>query len=316
MLALAKYALKGQYQAATVVASLVLAAVFFPLFAGASLIGLLLASLLTLVACTLVGLIILTQGTASGLRAISVAILGITLVTTIVLKEPALGVSIGLAQWLPIILLAQTLRSTKSLAAMLLIGVLLAAIGIGIQYIFWPELEAEWVQQGEISREILAQNPSDGNTAVLDNMTVYVHWMVLSLGSASYLLFVSILLMARSLQAQIAASDGFGREFQALSLGKQTSLAGLVILILALWFKLDWMMSLVLIIIVSFVFQGIAVVHARTVSNSLPGFVIRLFYVLLLFSLVFFPPIVAFIAIAGLLDNWLIFRKPRNIDIT
>ena len=312
MLALAKYALRGQYQAAAVVGILVLVAVFFPLASGNAFISLIVTSVLVVVACTLVGLIILTQGSASGLKAISVAIIGITLVATIVLKAPALGISIGLAQWLPVILLAQTLRSTKSLSAMLLIGVLLAAIGIGIQYIFWPELEAEWLQQVAIVSGQQQESIASNNAALIENLPVFIHWMVLMLGCMSYLLFVSIMLLARWLQARIAESDGYGREFQALSLGKQASLAGSVALILGFWLRLDWITSVALVVMVAFTFQGIAVVHAKAASRKRKGLLIGVFYALLLI----FPQVVALTTIAGLLDNWLVFRKPKNIDIT
>jgi len=93
MLTLAKYALRGPYHAATIVGVLVTAGVFFPLISANALLSLMISSTLVLVAAILVGLIILTQGSVSGLKAISVAIIGITLVATIVLKEPALGTS-------------------------------------------------------------------------------------------------------------------------------------------------------------------------------------------------------------------------------
>ena len=138
MLALAKYALKGPYQAATVVGILAIAAVFLPLVAGQTIISALATTALIVMAGALVGLIILTQGTASGLKAIVVSIFGITLVTTLSLGAPTLGISIALMQWLPIVILAQTLKSTKSLALMILAGLILAVVAIAIQFLIWP----------------------------------------------------------------------------------------------------------------------------------------------------------------------------------
>ncbi|MFV2032336.1 MAG: hypothetical protein ACC663_07555, partial [Gammaproteobacteria bacterium] len=215
MLTLAKYALRGPYHAATIVGVLVTAGVFFPLISTNALLSLMISSTLVLVAAILVGLIILTQGSVSGLKAISVAIIGITLVATIVLKEPALGISVGLAQWLPIVILAQSLRTTNSLAAMLLAGVVLAGIGIGAQYLIWPEIEAEWVQQVEAAGEQMQESMPYGQAGMLENLPIFIHWMVLSLGSFAYMLVISIMLLARWIQAKIAGSDGFSREFQA-----------------------------------------------------------------------------------------------------
>ena len=78
MLALAKYSLKGPYQAASVVGMLAIAAVFLPLLAGQSFIIAIATTVLIMMASALVGLIILTQGTVSGLKSIVVSILGIT----------------------------------------------------------------------------------------------------------------------------------------------------------------------------------------------------------------------------------------------
>ncbi len=65
-------------------------------------------------------------------------------------------------------------------------------------------------------------------------------------------------------------------------------------------------------VMVAFTFQGIAVVHAKAASRKRKGLLIGVFYALLLI----FPQVVALTTIAGLLDNWLVFRKPKNIDIT
>ena len=80
LLALARYTLKGPYQAAAVVGLLAVLAVFIPPMAGNSMLGVLLASLCMLLSCTLVGLIILTHGTLSGLKVISILIYFIILI--------------------------------------------------------------------------------------------------------------------------------------------------------------------------------------------------------------------------------------------
>ena len=77
MLALAKFTLKGPYQAALAVGLLAVLAVFIPPMASNSVFAVLIASLCMLLSCTLVGLIILTQGSVSGLKAIGVSMLGI-----------------------------------------------------------------------------------------------------------------------------------------------------------------------------------------------------------------------------------------------
>ena len=64
--------------------------------------------------------------------------------------------------------------------------------------------------------------------------------------------------------------------------------------------------------LVAFMFQGIAVVHAKAAQSKRRGLLLGLFYALM----IIFPQVVALTTIVGLLDNWVVFRKPRNTDIT
>jgi len=301
MLALARFALKGPYQAAAVVGLLAVLAVFIPPMAPNTVLGLLAGSMCMLLSCTLVGLVILTQGSVSGLKAIGVSIVGITLVAWVLINAPELGLWTGLVQWLPIILLTQTLRSTKSLSLTMLLGLVLGAIGIAVQYLVWSNLEAEMISQA-IQRM--------GEVDQLDEKLVerniqLVRLFVLALVAMAYLVFMLIVLIARWMQASLAESRGFSQEFRALSLGKPAALAALALMVLSFWVEQAWLSSLAFLFVVGFMFQGIAVVHARLAPRRLARMLLVLFYTLLLV----FPQVVALTAITGVIDNWLVFRK-------
>ena len=312
MLALAKYSLKGPYHAASVVGMLAIAAVFLPLLVGQSFVSAMITAVLIVMASALVGLIILTQGSVSGLKAIIVSIVGITLVTTLVLKAPTLGLSIGLAQWLPIIVLAQTLKTTKSLAFMMLAGLALALVAIAVQYFVWPDLEAALLPVFQQSLAGLAENPAL-SSEMLDELTrLLAHRMVLLLVPTMYLLFVSIMLLSRWMQAKLSDSDGYSREFNAIALGKPVALVGLVILLSSIWLDQDWITSVAMAVMAAFLYQGIAVVHSKLAANKRKALILGIFYALLIIS----PKVVAVSSIAGMIDNWLIFRKNRNIEST
>ncbi len=312
MLALAKYALKGPYQAATVVGILAIAAVFLPLVAGQTIISAMATTALIVMAGALVGLIILTQGTASGLKAIVVSIFGITLVTTLSLGAPTLGISIALMQWLPIVILAQTLKSTKSLALMILAGLVLAVVAIAIQFLIWPDLEATILPVFQLSFARLTENPAISSEMVAEYAQLLAHWMVLLLVSMMYMLFIGILFLSRWMQAKLADSDGFKREFYAIALGKPAALAGLVILALGFWLDQDWITSVAIAVMIAFLYQGIAVVHSKLAKSKHRALIIGIFYALLIIR----PETVAVSSIAGMIDNWLVFRKKRNIEST
>lgn len=301
MLALARFSLKGPYQAAAVVGLLAVLAVFIPPMAPNTVLGLVAGSMCMLLSCTLVGLVILTQGSISGLKAIGASIVGITLVAWVLISAPELGLWTGLVQWLPIIVLTQTLRSSKSLALTMLVGLVIGAIGVGVQYLVWNNLEAEMISQA-IQR--MGQVDQLDEKLVERNIQL-VRLFVLALAAMAYLVFMLIVLIARWMQASLAESQGFSQEFRALSLGKPAASGALGLMVLSFWIDQSWLISLALLVVVGFMFQGIAVVHAKLAPRRQARMLLVLFYTLLLV----FPQVVALTAITGVIDNWLVFRK-------
>jgi hypothetical protein len=248
-----------------------------------------------------VGLIILTQGSVSGLKAIGVSMLGITLVAWVVINAPELGLWTGLVQWLPIILLAQTLRSSNSLALTMLLGLLLGTIGIAAQYLIWGSLEAEMITQ-TVQRMGQAEQLE---TEIIERNIQLVRLFVLAVVAMAYLLFMLIVMIARWMQASLAESKGFGEEFRALSLGKPAAAVALGLMLLSFWMQQTWLSSLAFLVVIAFMFQGVAVVHSKIASRKQARLLFGLFYTLLLV----FPQVVALTAITGVIDNWLVFRK-------
>lgn len=310
MLALARYTLKGPYYAAVVVAVLAMLAVFFPLVSGNPMLGAMVAMLLTYTAGSLVGLIILTQGIQSGLKAIVVSILAITAVAAVVIQAPGLGISIGLVQWLPIVVLAQTYRVTNSLALTLMAGVVLGTAAVAMQFVAWPSLEEDWATMVQQPLMQLSQGQEYSGVELGEQIRRMMRWLVLALVGSLYIVFVAVVIMARWLQARLAESSGFRREFQTLALGKPASIVATVLLGLSIWLDQDWLISLAILVAAAFLFQGIAVVHSRLLSNKFRSMLIGLFYMLLLII----PQVMALTVIAGIIDNWLFFRKREKIE--
>jgi len=310
MLALARYTLKGPYYAAGVVAVLAMLSVFFPLVSGNPMLGAMVAMVLTYTAGSLVGLIILTQGIKSGLKAIVVSILAITAVAAVVIQAPGLGISIGLVQWLPIVVLAQTFRVTSSLALTLLAGVVLGAATVVVQYLAWPNLAEDWATVVQQPIMQLSQGQEYSGVELGEQIRRMMHWLVLALVGSLYIIFVAVVILARWLQARLAESSGFRREFQTLALGKPASIVATVLLGLSIWLDQDWLVSLAILVAAAFLFQGIAVVHARLLSNKFRPMLTGLFYMLLLII----PQVMALTVITGIIDNWLFFRKREKIE--
>jgi len=239
-IALARYTLSGPYQAAAMVGLLAVLAVFIPPILGNNLLAILVGMLCMMLSCVLVSLIILTQGSISGLKAIVVSMLGITLVGWTLVNFPALGLWIGLMQWLPIILLSQSLRSSKSLALTLMVGLVLGTLAIIAQQLLIGPLESDFVARVYQSMGALEQAPPELPEAALELLRL----IVLAMVATVYLFIVLILLMARWLQARLAGSSSFGAEFRALTLGRTLSTVALVVVGLSFWLQQDWLVSM------------------------------------------------------------------------
>ena len=302
MLALAKFTLKGPYQATTVVGLLAIIAVFIVPVMGYSAVSVVLAFVTNLLAVVLVGLIILTQGSASGLKVIAVAALVLSLAAWLGLKSAEPGISMALLQWLPVIVLAQVLRSTKSLAMTVLAGIGIGILVIAFQYLFWTDLESNWIAQMVQRSEGEAQLSEEEAQQVMQ----FVGLMMLMLASSLYLMYMLVIFIARWLQARLADSKGFGQEFRALALGKPAALMAVVIIPLGLFLQQAWLVSFAFLVVIAFMFQGIAVVHSKLGTKKQAYPLLVLFYLLLVFT---WQITGILTAITGIVDNWLGFRK-------
>jgi hypothetical protein len=299
--ALARYTLNGPYQAAAVVGLLAVLAVFIPPMLGNNLFVVMLGSLCMMLSCILVSLIILTQGSVSGLKAILVSVLGITLVGWTLVNAPTLGLWIGLVQWLPIILLSQSLRSSKSLALTILAGAGLGAIAIIAQQLLVGPLDNDLVARLFQSMGETGKAPPELPPGTLELLRLFVLAMVATV----YLFIMVILFIARWLQAGLAGSSGFGEEFRALTLGKTAAALALLLVGLSFWLQQDWLISMVFLLVIAFMFQGLAVVHGKLGPKRYGLLLLTVFYVLL----VTIKQAIALVAVTGVIDNWLVFRK-------
>lgn len=300
MLTLAKFTLKGPYQAAISVGLLAILSVFLPLLMPNTVAGVFLATIGMLLSCVLVGLIILARGTVSGLKAIAFAIVGMTLVGWIVVDTPGLGFWTALVQWAPIIILAQTLRATESLSVMLLAGALLGLVGVGVQYLLWPDLQSSWMEIGRQQLQELAL-PDD----VLERNLQLIGWFATGMVAMVYLLLAQIVLTSRWLQGRIMNPGGFGRDFKAISMGRMVAAGGAVLMLIGLVAGQPWLSSISLLVMVLFLFQGVAILHGWLGAKKQSGFFLGMFYALLMI----FPQVVALTSVVGLIDNWLNLRR-------
>lgn len=293
MLAIARYALKSPYHAATVAGVFAILSLVIPL--------------ISILSGAIIGLVVLTQGLSAGGRAILLSLVGITLVVFAITGSPIYGVTIGLVQWLPIVVLAEVLRRTASLSFTLLVGMGLALLAVAIQFIGWPDSEQVWM---EFMRQMFGGLKEQGLDeerleTVLSNM---VHWMVVLLMATMYLSFTLTLLVARWMQARLADSDGFRQEFYQLRLGQAAAGATLVLAIASTALQQTWLTAMLMVMLAGFMFQGLAIAHSWSRFKQ-KAMLLFLLYV----ALIIFPQAIGIMALLGIVDNWVNVRKKLGL---
>jgi uncharacterized protein YybS (DUF2232 family) len=113
------------------------------------------------------------------------------------------------------------------------------------------------------------------------------------------------LYLARWWQAAIYNPGGFGQEFRALNLGKIAAFIALAIAVVASLVSADIFNAMLLVVFALYLNQGIAVLHDVFAGKQLNAVWLFLIYLLMFFI----PHIVVLLALAGLADTWIDFRR-------
>ena len=121
---------------------------------------------------------------------------------------------------------------------------------------------------------------------------------------------LAALLIGRWWHSLIAADVEFGAEFRLLRLGKVAAAALLAIVAGSLAFSVPVLDAVALAALVGFLFQGLAVLHARRRSEGWHPAVMVLVYVSLLSPLA--PWAYLGVSSIGLLDNFFSLRAPAG----
>lgn len=291
MRGLASFILRGQSQAVLVVVATALVPLL-NLFSGAAL-----------------ALVTLRKGPGEGLVVVlmSLCLAGFLLWWLAGSMTPASAL-FGLF-WLPIWVLAVTLRYTVSLARTLQLALLLAGLVL-LGCLAWLDDPLAWgralLQKAFQPLLRSLQLPEAEQAAALGHLQDTVAPLILGLLLANGLLSIVLsLLLGRWWQALLFNPGGFQAEFHGLRLGRQTALLAAAVFALALLTRAALFANLALLLAAVYALQGIALVHGVVGRARLsPGWLI-VFYVLMVFAL---PQLLALLCLLGIVDAWLDFR--------
>jgi len=300
MRALAGIIVAGPLQAVLIVA----------LFTALSFLAPPFTSILSYAGAAALALYSLHVGAKSG----AIVLLGAMLVTgllTEMLWHQGMTIAVtSLLLWFPVWLIAVVLRETRSLAMAMLALSALAMAGILLVFLWFGDPSQWWLERLSGLINSLADQPEiEIDTGSLHEFAEQVApFMTGSLAAGLSFAALTCLMLGRWWQSLMVKPGALRKEFYALRLNRMLSLLAVGIFALAALkfgsvsaLALQWS----LVVLVPFLFVGLAVVHA-TLAN-LKAARIWLIIIYILMSLL--PQAMMLVIVTGLLDPWLDLRR-------
>ena len=293
MISLARFILKGHSQAALVAASMAMLGMLLPPLAWLS--------------GAAVALVTLVSGHRSGLLVTAIAGIGTAVLAGLILSAPLLAAYYVLLVWLPVVLLAVVLRQTVSMVFCLQIIAAISLLGIIVIYVFFPDFGEIWRSSlSMMADDLVARSEGSVDKAQLLQVIDQIVRILPGFFASSFMIGTMLsLYLARWWQAVIYNPGGFAKEFRAINLGKAAALIALAIAIAASLIKADIFNAMLLVVFALYLNQGVAVLHAVFAGRQLNAVWLFLVYVLMFFV----PHTVVLLALAGLADTWIDFRR-------
>lgn len=237
-------------------------------------------------------LAVIEASVAAPVLAVAFVLFGGTLASVIVLMA---------VTWVPVMLLAVSLVTMRSLTLTLQMTMIVAVAALLVFQIAVPDPTAFWQPYLDIMAAVIRENGLQLDTELLtaDVMTisaVLVFWM----------LYTVALLIGYWLYQQLPVEvHDFGR-FRDLNFGRVIAFTMLLASLLALVIDATWLQNVAFVTFVMFMMQGLAIIHWLHGEGILPVAALVAVYVLLPFLQVL---LVMVLALIGYADAWFGFRR-------
>ncbi len=269
-----------------------------------------LTSLLSYGGAAALALYSLHTGARSGVMVLLGAVLATGVLTEILLHQGLAVAVTSLLLWIPVWLAAVVLRGTLSLAMAMLVLSGLAMAGVLLFFALFGDPGQWWLGHLQALIDGLAAQPElQIDSAALREFAAQVApFMTGALAAGLSFAALTCLMLGRWWQSLLVRPGALRKEFYALRLNRVLSMLGLAIFLAATVqlggvsvLALQWS----LVIMVPFLFVGLAVVHA-TLANlkAARGWLIAVY---VLMGLV--PHVLLMVVVTGMLDPWLDLRR-------
>ncbi|MCH9671239.1 MAG: DUF2232 domain-containing protein [Gammaproteobacteria bacterium] len=255
----------------------------------------------------IVGLATLRNGLQEGIIVVVGSIILTAILLFVALGSPTPVVGFILV-WVPIVIFAETLRRTGSqslpIATAAVLGVVAVTVGrmqLGDPTAWWTETLGRLFEQ--VGQQANVTLNDEGVTAFISGWAPHMTGL---LGSSLVLSWLVTLLLARWWHSILDNPGGFASEFRALNLPSWLAgITGALVLFALLQPTREFAVDLLLVLIVVYVFQGLAVAHSFVAAKRISrGWLISL-YVLMVVA---WWPLVVMLGTVGLAETWVRLR--------
>lgn len=300
MRALAGFIVAGPLQAVLVIA----------LFTVLSFLAPPLTSILSYGGAAALALYSLQAGARSGV----IVLLGAMLVTGLLIEmllHQGLTIAVtSLLLWIPVWLVAVVLRETRSLAMAMLALSALAMAGIVLAFVWFGDPSQWWLERLQGLINSLAAQPElqIDTDSLMEFAKQVAPFMTGSLAAGLSFAALTCLMLGRWWQSLMLKPGALRKEFYALRLNRMLSLLAVAIFAVAALalgsisaLALQWS----LVVMVPFLFVGLAVVHA-TLANLKAG---RIWLIVIYILMSLLPQVMMLVVVTGMLDPWLDLRR-------
>lgn len=297
MKALANFILRGPSQAILVAVGMAVLAMMLPP--------------LSLLSGAVIALVTLRNGPRSGVVVMLGSTAFVALLAYISLGNMLPGIVFLAMLWLPLWILGWVLRETRALALATAAAGMLGIVGVAVMYTMVGDVTSWW-QQVLMTMFKPAMEAGGPFADAADVQVILADLSKIMTGIAAAgmtLNAVMCLYLARAWQAQLFNPGGFREEFHALRLGQGLAMIslGFVALSLVPLGVVSHMAGEIVIVILSlYVLQGLALLHAVVAQRNMHIAWLVVMYLLILFVL---PQLTVLVALMGLADTWVDFRR-------
>lgn len=260
-----------------------------------------------------IALITLRKGWQQGAIFTLLASATLLIISVSLEQQASRGFLAGLANWLPIVIIASALAITQSWSKTLQLILLTASAGVLLFHFMQPDTAAYWKPVLEQFKPLLQQGYQLSDAKIDESINDIAKWMTGTFAAALALVSILSLIIARNWQATLYNPGGFGEEFRQINLGQQAAIVLLVGIVIAVLTMNQLVIELIMVGIAVFMFQGLSLAHALVKRHNLKVAWLIALYVMMFLLLI---QMIVLLAAVGIIDAFVDFRRNKASNNT